>query len=192
MTCDLTRTFAACKCETHRALVARAKRYREAGYDVRRNVDATGTRRRIEALACIGYSARAVAHHAHVSPMALSFVLSGAHGRVNKATAQAIASTFAALCMTPAEPSRASNRARNAAHRAGYAPPLAWDDIDDPQHRPSGIGYIAPTTAEIHAAMRERLVALDRFGLSTAEIAARLNVTERTVTRTRATLRKAA
>lgn len=48
-------------------------------------------------------------------------------------TAKKVAALYDRLCMTPGP----SNRARLNALAKGWAPPLAWDNIDDPDERPA-------------------------------------------------------
>lgn len=107
-------------------------------------VDATGSRRRLRALATIGYPSRHLGRLLGMSaPVHLVRVTSGKQPRVQLRTAQAIARLYDELCMTPYSPEDlhnrlAATRTRNMAHAAGWAPPLAWDEgsIDDPRARP--------------------------------------------------------
>lgn len=108
-------------------------------------VDPTGTRRRIRALAAIGWSlteqarklGRLVSNYRRVleSPWCTA------------ATAREVAALYERLCMTPGPSQRSRVRARSLA----WAPPLAWDAIDDPACRPklgAGSARVRPETAE--------------------------------------------
>jgi hypothetical protein len=103
-------------------------------------VDATGTVRRLQALTALGYTQEAVLARLGVSGWG-HCLWSGRRRLVNAATARRVERLYEELCMTPAPPSPGATRARNTAARRGYPPPLAWDDIDDPDARP----YVPPT-----------------------------------------------
>lgn len=98
-----------------------------------RTVPSLGTRRRIEALACLGWSGYDVASRlGHGREWIRQVVLCD---RIHRRTADRIAAVYEELCMTlpPTEThiQRAMvNRTKNRAARHGYAPPLAWDDPD--------------------------------------------------------------
>ena len=95
-------------------------------------VDATGTVRRIRALqalgwryadidAAVGHAERGWAHNLT------------AQDRVHVDTAEKVQAAFEQLAMTRGP----SERVRRHAARMGWAPPLAWDDIDDPAEQPN-------------------------------------------------------
>lgn len=102
-----------------------------------RPVDGTGTARRIQALALMGWSVPQIAQRAGKTPGTLRRALSGA--TVKADTARAVSAAYDQLWSTPAPASAASTRTRNRAAREGWAPPLAWDDdtIDDPAATPA-------------------------------------------------------
>lgn len=97
-------------------------------------VDSTGTRRRLQALACLGWTVAQVAARTTVGRQALDGAM---HGRpVTTATAHAVAVVYDRLWNQP--PPRSTRGEKGAAERAkayaaarGWVPPLAWDDIDD-------------------------------------------------------------
>lgn len=112
--------------------------------------------------------------------------------RIAASRHRAVAAAFDALAMTPGPAAVARGRAR----AAGYAPPLAWDDIDDPTaapiatHRdPADIDNIAVdralagtflgtlTPAEERAAIT---IGLDR-GMTHREIGTALGVTREVI-----------
>lgn len=103
-------------------------------------VDITGTRRRVEALATLGWSMRHLSSRLGWHPDRLSVMFTN-QTSVSRANAQRIAALFDELCMSfPPERNKgervSASRARALARRRGYAPPLAWDDIDDPDEQP--------------------------------------------------------
>lgn len=108
-------------------------------------VDATGTRRRLQALVAIGWSQSKLAARLGMQPGNFGKTLKSE--KVNAATARAVRDLYDELWQTlpPREEHRdkiAFNRARNHAKRHGWAPPLAWDDdtIDNPSSQPEGQG----------------------------------------------------
>lgn len=133
-------------------------------------IPADGTRRRIEALQCMGWSQQVLADRLGVSVPAVSKIKR--QPRVQAAKARRIAAIYDDLSMRPG-PDR---RTKAWAAKQGYAPPLAWDDdaIDDPAAQPDGAGY-TPGTA------LERVTELQEMGLSNEAIADRLGVRVDTV-----------
>ena len=95
-----------------------------------RNVDASGTRRRIEALMLAGWSQGHIARALGVSRQRVSTYRAGAH--VEAATARTIRDLFEQWWDKPGPEIRATNKAI----REGFAPAAAWDDIDDPSATP--------------------------------------------------------
>lgn len=162
-------------------------------------VPAEGTRRRLQALACLGWSAPAVATAAGVSLPTVHRISSSATVRV--IVRNAIAAAYERLWdQEPPAETTAQRRSRtftlHAAHAAGWAPPLAWDDIDtDPepqQGEDAGVDEIAIALAvdgqpvrltreERHIALRE----LHGYGHFDGELAARLGVDVKTIERDR-------
>ena len=98
-----------------------------------RMVPATGTRRRIQALKAMGHSGADIAAALGVTYQAVNRLEHSTSAHIFAATQANVARVYEEMCMTlPTGYHR--TRIRNAAARAGYAPPLAWDDIDtDPQ-----------------------------------------------------------
>lgn len=90
-----------------------------------------GTIRRIQALMTLGWTHREMTARSGVQTRR---VVSGSPARVTARTRDAIERLYRDLCMTPGPSPSAARRAR----AAGHAPPLAWDDIDDPTEQPTG------------------------------------------------------
>lgn len=147
-----TRGFhAGCRLVCCRAAIAR---YEKAGRLARLNgglsVSALGAQRRIQALMRLGWTSQDIAdaagyHHRN----AIFRILKGQNGRpctwLERATADRIAVTFERLSMRVPDPSPARARCAAMATRNGWAPPLAWTNIDAPDDAPTGT-YQAPTT----------------------------------------------
>lgn len=122
----------ACRCEPCRTANSRERAaYRKRVYLTRgpQLVDPTGTARRLQALAVMGWGLHALAaeldmHPHHVSRMRLG------RRQVYRRGAVAVARVYERLCMTPGPDPKATGHAL----RMGWMPPLAWDDetIDDP------------------------------------------------------------
>lgn len=162
-------------------------------------VDATGTRRRLRALAAIGWPNAAIGALAGADHSTVSAWSNNA--RVRAGTADTVRRVYDELSMTPGP----SAKVRQIAARKGWAPPLAWDDdsIDDPAARPSTGAWAARRAApmdeiavqramrghRVHLTPSERAEAVRRLtaqGRSAAEIAGRLGVAQRSVVRHRA------
>lgn len=105
-------------------------------------VPATGPRRRVQALNALGWSQEQIVARARDlgHPLTRAGIHSLMHRgdhRVRLRTHQAIAAAYASLSMTLPEPGRSVTWTRNLAERRGYLPPLAWDNIDDPNEQPT-------------------------------------------------------
>lgn len=107
-------------------------------------VDATGARRRLQALAVAGWSMLTLASHTRLTQATLCDVSSGRRDRVLAATDRAVADLFRTFWNR--QPPRVTSSQRRVvlvtSRRAaglGWMPALAWDDIDDPAERPSGV-----------------------------------------------------
>lgn len=115
-------------------------------------VDATGTRRRLQALIVIGHSTTALAEHLQVTRQAVADILT--RDRVHPATSARVAAIYGPLSAAPPTLNLSLTdtdrgylrRAIDRARALGYMPPLAWDDvdIDDPHVRPDATGVLVP------------------------------------------------
>lgn len=106
-----------------------------------RKVDATGIRRRIQALMALGWSIQSMADTAGTTHRVVQTALRSQS--ITRAKADRITAMYDRLSMRlPPERTgterQSAARARNRAHADGWPPPLAWDDetIDDPNSRP--------------------------------------------------------
>jgi len=104
-------------------------------------VDATATRRRLQALVARGYSQAALA--ARLGIQRSNFGQAAA-GKVTAATERAVSDLYDELWNVPPDESThrariSVSRARNYARARGWCPPLAWDDdtIADPEAGPA-------------------------------------------------------
>lgn len=110
-------------------------------------VEATGTRRRLEALMFMGWPRGELARRLRLRPSNLARTRTAS--QVYVSTARAVAELYDQLWQTPPPKHThrqrlAVARTRNRARAQGFAPPLAWDDdqIDLPTAQPTGIRSI--------------------------------------------------
>jgi predicted transcriptional regulator len=105
--------------------------------DTLKAVSPVGTRRRIEALACIGWTRKAVSARVGYHPESLTCSLY--RGKISGHTALAVARVYEELQHTRGPSAVTATKAL----KRGWIAPAAWDDvdIDDPQARPNLTGY---------------------------------------------------
>lgn len=106
-------------------------------------VPAVGTRRRLQALMCMGWSVQRLADDHGVSRQRLDRALMG--GTTSASTAVAVDAMYEALSMVHAtgadrHENASVTRTRRRAERERWTPPLGWDDeqLDDPAAVPDG------------------------------------------------------
>lgn len=108
-------------------------------------VTAHGTRRRLQALACLGWTARAVAPIAGCEAANLARITHGPQPTVTVTTHRKVAAAYERLWRArPPEDAKglrsAAGIARARAKRQGWAMPMCWGtDIDNPKARPTGM-----------------------------------------------------
>lgn len=164
-------------------------------------IASTGVIRRVQALGCNGWNAAEIARRAGLPKPTLLGALRKAAVTVH--THLAVASVYEDLWNTPAPASTAierrdRTRSLNRAARDGWAPPLAWDDIDtDPEPQAGDVDEEIIDDVAIAAAVdghhphltrAERLLALRRLharGLWDPDLADLLSVSVKTIERDR-------
>lgn len=175
-------------------------------YDPGAHLTPIGTRRRLQALACLGWSTYRIAADTGLTRETVRSLTVGTTN-VDMARVQiAVAAAYGRLSMRIPRAATTSEQAgitrcRNRAHKARWAPPLAWDEghIDHPNARPVTTGNAHRRKAEIHAdavltavlgAGNGRLTRDERrqavgllAALTAREIAAKVGCSERTVDR---------
>ncbi|MDF2847105.1 MAG: hypothetical protein K0R97_1087 [Oerskovia sp.] len=126
----------------HRATAARILAVTAAHVAAAAEVDATGTRRRLQAVTALGWSVARFSAEFGLDRQALDATLHG-RAKVLARTAAAVRRGFDAVGdRRPPETSHrekiAASRARARAAAAGWAPPAAWDpeQLDDPDAAP--------------------------------------------------------
>ena len=166
----------------------------------RSHLDATGTRRRLQALVAIGWTPSRLAAEMGRSTPELRRSMTSA--RVTATTAQQVRDLYERLWDVRPPHATSAQRAaidtsRAYARRHGWLPPLAWDDIDTDPHRPDDIQLDnAPDEIAIERAIAGDGIRLDHLtpaeqdevvrrltqrGSSIRDIADQLATTKRTV-----------
>jgi hypothetical protein len=122
-----------CRCDTARQDNTRYNKKREAGIHQPAWVPSIGVVRRRQALAAIGYGLTELAPYFGKAERALGNQL--ARPRVTRTTFTRWVEVYNQLSMTPGP----CPKARKHAQRMGWAPPLAWNNIDNPKSKPFGV-----------------------------------------------------
>ena len=108
----------------------------------RRRINKAGTIRRLEALMVNGWSIPEIARQAMMSKDTLHSLWDD-RGRPERLTTKRVARrvkfAYDRLWDKDAPKSAAGTKAKLFAQRNGFAPALAWDNIDDPGERPKGL-----------------------------------------------------
>lgn len=94
-------------------------------------VPCLGTRRRIKSLAVMGWPQKVIAERIGETDKHVSQFIR--RDRISADKARRVKAVYDELCMTEGP----SNSCRVRARAAGWLPPLAWDDIDDPHETPN-------------------------------------------------------
>lgn len=140
------------------------------------SVDATGTRRRIQALVTIGWSQSKIGERLGMQPGNFNRTIKS--DRVQAETARKVKALYEELWSEPQAGEEwreriSAARSRNYAKAHGWLPPLAWDDetIDDPATLPA----VFEETPQVHG--EERIADIEfliRTGAGQSEILSRL------------------
>lgn len=140
----------------------------------RRMVDATGTRRRLQALVALGWSRTDIARHGDMLQKCVGAALTG--DRCVLATARKVHAVYELLWdqeppTETASQRQAVSRARSEAARNRWARPMDWDEdaIDDPAQSPAKVRRVRMTA---HARLDE-LMFLAQAGLDLEQAAQR-------------------
>ncbi|WP_055693753.1 hypothetical protein [Streptomyces prasinopilosus] len=106
-------------------------------------IDATGPRRRLQALSMLGYSGRHIAILLATSEKRVHTIANGSQPSVRYGLVRRINDLYDQLSQTPAPAGRSRTRVIRHALDNRWAPPSAWDDdtIDDPTAVPDWTGY---------------------------------------------------
>jgi hypothetical protein len=105
-----------------------------------------GAERRVKALLALGWTHDEMRRRGNVTV----HLARGSYTQMLARRWRDIDAMYAELCMTPGPSRHTASRAA----KVGYAPPLAWDDIDDPNEKPAG----ATKTADFHDLVDEAMI----------------------------------
>jgi DNA-binding CsgD family transcriptional regulator len=146
-------------------------------------VDATGSTRRLRALAVLGHSCIDIGEMTGMTDDRLSFIARGKTDVVFPREAQKIAAAYRTLSTTPGRMKQIATAARN----KGWHGALAWDDIDDPDCKPETIELDDSKSSRKPKVYADpvRVARLTAEGLSAEQIARRIGCHKRTVVRAR-------
>lgn len=138
---------------------------------------AVGLIRRVRALVAIGYNIDHIAAESGVCDCVISRLRRGIGQHATLPIGIALAEAYERLCMSPVE-GWVAGKQRRWARKNGWAPPLAWDDIDNPKARPLGITRDSRTRRGVDEVAIQRRMAGDRsvnvHGEESAEVVRRL------------------
>ncbi|KIU17882.1 hypothetical protein [Mycolicibacterium llatzerense] len=139
-----------------------------------RQVPSIGSARRIQALVALGHTQADLAAEIGCYENRIPRMMRQPF--VTVAFARDVDALYRRLMFTPAPDTLAARRSRQRAQRAGWWPPLAWEDIDDPAEKPERkLRYRANSVAPFDDRYQD-VVAIGVRG--DANIAERLGISE--------------
>lgn len=112
-----------------------------------------GVQRRLQALTAIGYSIPDLMEATGLSRTTIREVRSGMQGDggerryIDKLRAKRIKDAYSRLSVQPCH-SEGAYKAKRWAMKHKWAPPMAWDDIDDPACTPKGVSWLHLTRCQ--------------------------------------------
>jgi lambda repressor-like predicted transcriptional regulator len=148
-------------------------------------LDATGTRRRLQALSWLGYTWPAISGETGLSEAVLVRIADCERDTVHRKTADAVATAYRKLLAQPTPDGTDVKNTRRRARRRGWHGPAAWDRIDDPWCQPEEEPVRTLPGAQAVDIDLDRVRALAERGMSDAEIGQELRVSGRTILRRR-------
>lgn len=166
---------AGCRCtaarEDHRLY---RKRLRE-GRAESRMAPTWPSARRLQALCALGWTSVELGKRMDCRAAVVYKLATSDYATMFKSRVEAVNQVYAELCSTPGP----SERCRGNARRNGWAPPFAWDNIDDPDEVPTGLWK--PRKSKVNHADYDEVKFLADSGAHLMEIASRLGVVPATV-----------
>lgn len=146
-----------------------------------RDVDATGTVRRLRALVAIGWPIAHLAKRLGMYDTALGNIARGQLEHVRATTAEAVAALYRELCCIPGP----NQRVRDGARKKGWHGPIAWDDIDDPNEQPETDGVVLVARRNKAVIDLELVARRTAEGRSAEQIAEEIGCHKRSIVRAR-------
>lgn len=126
-------------------------------------VNSIGTIRRIQALAALGWTVRETCRDAGLSERFYAELIDKDRATIARASADAITTLYEQRSMRRPSLNAHRRRTRTIAARKSWAPPLAWNDIEDPNEQPTGVGHIPRHTHDKHTANEYDPAVVDRI-----------------------------
>ena len=139
-------------------------------------IDATGSIRRLRALAWLGHPCTDIGAATGMTDDRISYIARGKVDLVFPHEARKISAAYRTLATAPGRMKQIATAARN----KGWDGPLAWDDIDDPNCRPEKLPDYKPVAENGRDSMRKAEIEhLYLLGESVASIAKQLGANEK-------------
>lgn len=155
-----------------------------------REVPAVGTQRRVQSLVTLGHGFTDMAEALDVSAQAVHNLANRRLAYVRSTTAASVHDLFERWSMRlPSEETgiqrKRAQYARTVGRKCGWPPPLAWDDIDDPDETPKGLSVQHRAHARLVATKgrRELLDELIGRGASISEAVRVIGITQKGIER---------
>lgn len=125
-------------CQRENDRVASAYRFERRIKNMNRRVPALGVARRLQALACLGWSCKELSDRTGIDLMHVNQMRRLVRPTVLLSTHTRVDEVYRDLSERR-NPARSAGHSIKHAERCGWAPPYAWDDIDNPAERPKGV-----------------------------------------------------
>lgn len=136
-----------------------------------------GITRRVQALSALGWSLAALSDEMGLSKDSLGRARNGHRTFIRHSFAETIVEHYGQLQAQRAPRHRGSIRVIADARRNQWAPPMAWDNIDDPNEKPSGIASTKPRKNQRKADVLAEVQHLMSLGESIEQVAKALGLT---------------
>lgn len=141
-------------------------------------IDATGSTRRLQALACAGHSYTAICEAAGTCPNRVVSIANGRQPTIRRDLAERINAAYEQLAFNPSAKNKHTTRTRNVARSKGWRDPQWWEDygrIDDPAFNPASVVVDELNFRARAKLRREEIIHLAWHGDTPEQILARLN-----------------
>lgn len=150
----------------------------------RQIVTRIGITRRLQALRALGWSTSQIATITGLYTATVTRITNDPHVRITEPTMRRVVAGYARTetRLPPARDARERQQVaalRNGAQERGWAPPHAWDNIDDPDEQPKGVR----TSSTVFVVGVDEAVLLLQLGVHPSEVARRLGVKRESLAR---------
>lgn len=141
-------------------------------FDATAERPALGATRRLQALSAIGHDRQAIAQASGLHIATISSLANGRYAKIDGATDAAVRLAYRLLATTPG----ASDMTRRRAGRLGWAPPIAWADLDDPTCQPDTLETPSGLEQKRDKHRNDEIRHLASYGIPADEIARRVGL----------------